>query len=230
MTVLAVRSCGRHACWLEVGRTRAPIEFGPSATLRPRRSASQCGRVALTPGRRHATVRSDPHDRIRPRMVLTWIDYAVIAAYLLAITAFGSWFARFQKTTRRLLPDRPLGAVVGDLLHHRRDRDQHAQLHRRAGRRLRRQHDVPAAGVRLRDRPGAGQRAVPAGVLPRRAVHVVRAAAPALRPRSEERRRGDLRDHADVRRRHPAVRDRAGHLGRHAGAGDDHGDRARRRR
>src|SRR5215208_5126360 len=34
------------------------------------------------------------------RMVLTWIDYTVIAAYLLAITAFGSWFARFQKTTR----------------------------------------------------------------------------------------------------------------------------------
>jgi SSS family transporter len=33
-------------------------------------------------------------------MVLTWLDYAVIAAYLLAITAFGSWFARFQKTTR----------------------------------------------------------------------------------------------------------------------------------
>jgi solute:Na+ symporter, SSS family len=26
-------------------------------------------------------------------------DYAVIAAYLIAITAFGSWFARFQKTT-----------------------------------------------------------------------------------------------------------------------------------
>jgi SSS family transporter len=33
-------------------------------------------------------------------MVLTWVDYAVIAGYLLAITAFGSWFARFQKTTR----------------------------------------------------------------------------------------------------------------------------------
>ena len=33
-------------------------------------------------------------------MVLTWLDYAVIAGYLLAITAFGSWFARFQKTTR----------------------------------------------------------------------------------------------------------------------------------
>ena len=33
-------------------------------------------------------------------MVLTGVDYAVIGAYLLAITAFGSWFARFQKTTR----------------------------------------------------------------------------------------------------------------------------------
>jgi solute:Na+ symporter, SSS family len=33
-------------------------------------------------------------------MVLTWIDYAVIAGYLVAITAFGSWFAQFQKTTR----------------------------------------------------------------------------------------------------------------------------------
>jgi len=32
-------------------------------------------------------------------MVLTWIDYTVIAGYLLAITAFGTWFARFQKTT-----------------------------------------------------------------------------------------------------------------------------------
>ena len=33
-------------------------------------------------------------------MVLTWLDYAVIAGYLIAITAFGSWFARFQKSTR----------------------------------------------------------------------------------------------------------------------------------
>lgn len=31
---------------------------------------------------------------------LNWIDYAVIAGYLLAITAFGSWFARFQHNTR----------------------------------------------------------------------------------------------------------------------------------
>ena len=33
-------------------------------------------------------------------MVLTPLDYGVIAVYLLAITAFGSWFARFQRTTR----------------------------------------------------------------------------------------------------------------------------------
>ena len=33
-------------------------------------------------------------------MTLTLADYLVIALYLAAITAFGSWFARFQKTTR----------------------------------------------------------------------------------------------------------------------------------
>src|SRR6185295_9325943 len=33
-------------------------------------------------------------------MVLTSADYLVIAAYLVAITLFGSWFAKFQKTTR----------------------------------------------------------------------------------------------------------------------------------
>jgi SSS family transporter len=32
-------------------------------------------------------------------MVLGAVDYAVIAAYLIAITLFGSWFAKFQKTT-----------------------------------------------------------------------------------------------------------------------------------
>jgi solute:Na+ symporter, SSS family len=33
-------------------------------------------------------------------MVLNWLDYAVIGLYILAIVAFGSWFARYQKTTR----------------------------------------------------------------------------------------------------------------------------------
>lgn len=33
-------------------------------------------------------------------MVLNWLDYAVIGVYLVAIVTFGSWFSRFQKTTR----------------------------------------------------------------------------------------------------------------------------------
>ncbi len=33
-------------------------------------------------------------------MVLTLADYAIICLYLAAITLFGSWFARFQKTTK----------------------------------------------------------------------------------------------------------------------------------
>ena len=33
-------------------------------------------------------------------MQLTWADYLVIGGYLAAITAFGSWFARYQRTTR----------------------------------------------------------------------------------------------------------------------------------
>jgi solute:Na+ symporter, SSS family len=37
---------------------------------------------------------------LRWRVQLTAADYLVIAGYLAAITAFGSWFARFQKTTR----------------------------------------------------------------------------------------------------------------------------------
>src|SRR5512134_2214797 len=33
-------------------------------------------------------------------MSLRPADYAVVCGYLVAITLFGSWFARFQKTTR----------------------------------------------------------------------------------------------------------------------------------
>ena len=31
---------------------------------------------------------------------MTTTDYLIVAGYLVAITIFGSWFARFQKTTR----------------------------------------------------------------------------------------------------------------------------------
>lgn len=42
-------------------------------------------------------------------MVLTWLDYLVIGGYLAGITAFGSYFARFQRTTRDyFLTDRSL--------------------------------------------------------------------------------------------------------------------------
>jgi SSS family solute:Na+ symporter len=61
-------------------------------------AAAAASSGALTPGAGNRYSPSDP-DRRHPRMVLTWIDYTVIAAYLLAITAFGTWFARFQKTT-----------------------------------------------------------------------------------------------------------------------------------
>ena len=33
-------------------------------------------------------------------MVLNWLDYLVIGVYLVAIVSFGSWFSRFQRTTR----------------------------------------------------------------------------------------------------------------------------------
>ncbi|HTV02883.1 MAG TPA: sodium:solute symporter [Luteitalea sp.] len=33
-------------------------------------------------------------------MVLNWLDYAVIAGYVLALTAFGMYFARFQRSTK----------------------------------------------------------------------------------------------------------------------------------
>ena len=98
------------------------------------------------------------------------------------------------------------------------------------GRGLRRQHDVPAARARLRHRPHPRQRAVHPRVLPRRALHLVRAAAAALRPARQERRGGHLPGHALAGRRHPAVRDRAGHLRRHRRAGAVDGDRARRAR
>ena len=63
-----------------------------AAARKGRRSLAWLSR-ALTP------IRRQRYSRNTLCMVLTWIDYAVIAAYLLAITAFGSWFARFQKTT-----------------------------------------------------------------------------------------------------------------------------------
>src|SRR5918993_4055774 len=33
-------------------------------------------------------------------MALNWLDYAVIAGYVLALTAFGTYFARFQRSSK----------------------------------------------------------------------------------------------------------------------------------
>ena len=121
-----------------------------------------------------------------PVMVLSPLDYAVIAGYLVAITLFGSWFARFQKTTRdyfltgRSVPGWaicctivatetstlsfigvPAQAYAGNMAF--------LQL-------------VFGYIIGRVDR----QPAVPARVLPRRSADVVRAAAAALRRPGEE--------------------------------------------
>src|SRR5687768_10766199 len=50
-------------------------------------------------GREIACVRADWLIR-SVGVSLSGVDYLVIGAYLVAITLFGSWFARYQKTTR----------------------------------------------------------------------------------------------------------------------------------
>ena len=129
----------------------------------------------------------------------------------------------------RLFPDRPQRAVVGDLLHHRRDRNQHADLHRHPRAGLHREHDVPAARGRLHHRTGDREHAVHPGILPRRSLYLVRTVAAPLRHPRQDALGGDLPDHALARRRHPPVHDRAGDFNRDAAAGDGGGDGARRR-
>ena len=119
--------------------------------------------------------------------------------------------------------------MVGDLLHDRRDRDQHADVHRRARVRLRRQLDVPAARRRLRDRPDRRQPAVPAALFSRRAGDVVPAPAAAIRHVGQHGGRGIVPADPVARRRHPPVRHRPGHLDRHRRPDPVDGGRARRR-
>ena len=69
---------------------------------------------------------------------MTPVDYLVVGGYLAGITAFGSWLGRFHKTTADYFLTGRSVPGLGDLLHHRRHRDQHAVVHRRAGGGLRR--------------------------------------------------------------------------------------------
>ena len=68
-------------------------------------------------------------------MVLTWLDYVVIGGYLLGDHGLRVVFRPLSENHPRLLSHRPIGAVVGDLFHDRRHRNQHADLHQRAGER-----------------------------------------------------------------------------------------------
>jgi Na+/proline symporter len=80
-------------------------------------------------------------------VVLTWIDYVVIGGYLLAITAFGSYFARFQKTTRDyFLTGRsvPWWAICFTIVATETSTLTFISV---PADRVHRRHDVPAAGV-----------------------------------------------------------------------------------
>ena len=118
---------------------------------------------------------------------------------------------------------------MGHLLHNCRHRNQHADLHRHSRAGLWREHDVPAAGHRLHHRPRPRQHPVHPGLLSRRAVHVVRAAAAALRHQGQDARRRDFSHYAIAGGRHSPVHDGPRHLDRHAGAGDRRGPGSRRR-
>ena len=137
-----------------------------------------------------------------------------------------------------LLPDRPVGAVVGHLLHGGRHGNEHAHVHRRAGVGLRGQLDVSPTGRRVRDRPADRQHAVPAAVLPRGHGHLVPVAAATIRFVGQLDLGRLVPRHALARRRHPPLRHGTGHLDRdgrarqhrraRAGHGDDHLHGARR--
>ncbi len=73
--------------------------FGDDAAARVREQADGLGTTGIDAEHVHEWRKF--YATLAERLVvLTWIDYVVIGGYLLAITAFGSYFARFQKTTR----------------------------------------------------------------------------------------------------------------------------------
>ena len=122
---------------------------------------------------------------------------------------------------------------MGDHRLHRGHRDQHAHVHRRARHRLHRRLALPAARVRLRRRTPPHRRPAGARLLPRPALHLLRAAPAAPgRPRARALLR-HLPRLAHAGRRHPPPRRRAGAGGRrhrwhapgvgvHPGAGRGH--------
>ena len=145
---------------------------------------------------------------------MSFADYLVIALYLVAITAFGSWFAKFQKTTRDyFLADRssPWWAICFTIVATETSTLSFIGVPAQA-------YAGNMAFLQLALGYVIGRLIVSAHlhsrVLSRRARHVLRAAATAFRAAGEDRGVGDLPGHAVARRRHSPVRDGARHRGR----------------
>ena len=144
---------------------------------------------------------------------MTLIDYLVVGAYLVGITAFGSWLGRFHRTTAdyfltgRSVPGWaiccttvatetstlsfigvPAAAYAGDF-------------------------GVPAARRRVHPRARHRRAAAGAGLLRRRSADLLRPAAAAFRAGGQEPQRRAVHRHALARRRHPPVCDGAGDRG-----------------
>ena len=73
--------------------SRPPGGSAPTASCSSPTTVWSGRRTGATTSPRSAAPRSRPEAR-RAAMVLGWLDYVVIAGYLVAIIAFGSWFAR----------------------------------------------------------------------------------------------------------------------------------------
>ncbi len=111
---------------------------------------------------------------------------------------------------QRLFPRRPHSPVVGASVLHRSNRNLDADNHRHACNRLRRQHDLPAAGLRLSGRPRTDRHLAATRIFSRRIFYSLRPDRKAIR-RANARGCGDnfLGD-ARNRRRRPRSGDRAG--------------------
>ena len=147
------------------------------ATARSRASARavQVVGAQITTGRSAADARRSPRSPLGRRLLVLTSPPSPRSAPGWAAAALG----------QRLLPGRAAGPLVGDHRLHRGHRDQHAHVHRRARPRLPRRLALPAARLRLRRRAAPDLRALPARLLPRRALHLLRAAPEALgRPRA----------------------------------------------
>ena len=193
------RRGGRRALQLRQPRRvdRPAIRSATSAAWPSRRSARRRRAHALS-----------PPAAAGPSMTL--VDYLVVGVYLAGITAFGSWLGRFHRTTADYFLTGRSVPGLGDLLHDRRHRDQHAVVHRRAGGGLRRRLRLPAARRRLHPRPGPGRLLLVPAYFAGDLLTSYDLLRQRFGPRGQEPQRRAVHRHALARRRHPPLRDGAG--------------------